>query len=319
MDSTDAPSGGLPPSVSIGLPVYNGEEFLEEALASIAAQTFADYEVIVSDNASTDATEAICRRHAARDARIRYERNPTNIGGDRNYYRCFERSRGEFFLGVAHDDRLHPAYLLKVVAVLKADPAVVFCHSRAQRIDETGAAIGTNDARPFSTSAKPHERFRDAIDFRPVIAHLGVIRASMLRRMPPLLAYPDSDNYWQAEFALRGTLVEIPEALFYRRIHAESGGTIPIHERIRWSDPSKAGAITFPSWRRAAEYARSVLRSPLPYGERLLCFREIARDLRKRGGAKPLLRDLKASVRTLLRRSRSGAGLLRGWSRSRKH
>ncbi|MET0618632.1 MAG: glycosyltransferase family A protein, partial [Thermoanaerobaculia bacterium] len=117
--------------MSIGLPVYNGEDYLEEALDSIAAQTYRDYEVVISDNASTDRTAEICERYAARDSRIRIVRNPSNIGGDRNYYRCFELSRGKYFLGTAHDDRFDPKYLERVLAVLEADPEAVFCHSRA--------------------------------------------------------------------------------------------------------------------------------------------------------------------------------------------
>jgi glycosyltransferase involved in cell wall biosynthesis len=69
------------PKISIGLPVRNGEEYLEESIDSILAQTFTDFELIISDNASTDRTEAICRAYAAKDRRIRYYRNPVNIGG----------------------------------------------------------------------------------------------------------------------------------------------------------------------------------------------------------------------------------------------
>jgi len=135
MAPTDARSGGQKPFVSIGLPVYNGEDYLEEALESIAAQTYRNYEVIISDNASTDRTADICESYAARDPRIRYVRNPVNIGGDRNYYRCVELSRGQYFLGAAHDDRFHPEYLERVLAVLEADPEVVFGHSRAHQIN----------------------------------------------------------------------------------------------------------------------------------------------------------------------------------------
>ncbi len=303
--------------MSIGLPVYNGEEFLEDALASVAAQTFSDYELIISDNASSDATPSIAQRHAARDPRIRYHRNPNNIGGDRNYYRCIELSRGKYFLGVAHDDRLHPDYLRRVVEVMEADPSVVFCHSRASRIDGSGEVVGAYEARPFSTSPLPRDRFRDAIGLRPVIAHLGVIRTSVLRRMPPLVVYPASDAYWQAEFALRGRLVEIPEPLFYRRVHVRSGGAIPLHERIRWSDPSRAGAVIFPAWRRPMEYARSVMRVPLTPTERLQCMAEIVRYQWRRGGARPLLRDVKSAAKTVLGRSTLGRGLLDAWRRVR--
>jgi len=298
--------------------VYNGENYLVEALDSIAAQTLTDYELIISDNASTDATPRICEARAAADPRIRYVRNATNIGGDRNYYRCFELSRGKYFLGVAHDDRLHPDYLAKVIPVLEADPSVAFCHSRAYRIDGSGEVVGAYDAKPFSTSSRPEERFRDAIGLRAVLAHLGVLRSRVVRQMPPLLPYPSSDAYWQAELALRGKLVEIPELLFYRRVRPDSGGAIPLHERIRWSDPSKAHSIIFPSWRRPTEYARSVLRSPLTLRQRFECFEEIGRYLRRRGGSKALLRDVRVAVRNVVDRFAVGHRFIESRQRRRK-
>ncbi len=316
MSSIGAPSEASRPRVSIGLPVFNGEAYLEEALDSIAAQTFTDFELIISDNASTDRTPEICQARASRDARIRYSRNPINIGGDRNYYRCFELSRGEYFFGVAHDDRLHPDYLRRVVEVLDADPSVVFCHSRACRLAPDGTVGEAWEAHPFSDSPRAPERFRDAIALRPVIAHFGIIRASMLRRMPPLAVYPDSDAYWQAEFALRGRLVELPEVLFFRRMRPDSGRAIPLHERIRWSRPAKAGALSFPSWRRPAEYARAVLRSPLTLPERIKCLREIGRYLRERG-LRMLTKDLRAAARNLLNRTSVGRRILVARSRAR--
>jgi hypothetical protein len=318
MPQTDAPSGARRPSVSIGVPVYNGEAFVADALASVAAQTFTDYEVVISDNASTDGTQAICEAQARRDPRIRYHRNPTNVGVDRNFDRCLELSTGEYFLILAHDDRLHPQYLERVVAVLEADEEVVFCHSRAFRMDETGAVVGTFDPRTFSDSPRVHERFRVAIAVRPSVACLGVSRASVLRQLPPLCGYPNSDAYRQGELALRGRLVEIPDVLFYTRIRASSVGNIPIYQRILWSDPSKAGAVFFPAWRRPAEYARAVLRSPLRFSERFRCFVEIARYMVRRG-PQPLLRDLKPAAWTLLSRSQPGLRLLESWSRRRRH
>lgn len=318
MTPSDASSEGRRPFVSIGLPVYNGSAHLPEALDSIAAQSLTDYEVVICDNASTDRTQAICEARARQDARIRYSRNSSNIGADRNYDRCFELSSGKYFLALAHDDRLHPDYLASVVRVLESDPAVVFCHTRAFRIDETGAVLGTTDPQPFSQSTRPHERFARAIAARPSIACLGVVRSSVLRQVPPLCGYPNSDAYRQAEFGLRGRLVEIPEVLFYKRDYQKSVGNTPIYERLRWSNPSKADQVIFPAWRRPREYALSVLRSPMTVSERVLCFAEIARYM-GRHGIRPLLRDLKPAAWKLLSRSRSGVRLLESWSHRRKH
>ena len=317
MTPTDGTSEGRTPFVSVGVPVCNGQAYLEEALDSVAAQTWTDYEVIISDNASTDRTQAIAEERARRDPRIRYFRNASNIGADRNYDRCFELSSGKYFMTLAHDDRLHPEYLARAVAVLEADPEVIFCHSRAYRIDETGTVLGTTDPQPFSQSPWIHERFGAAIRARPSTSCLGLVRASVLRQLPPLCGYPNSDAYRQADFGLRGRLVELPEVLFYKRDIQKSVGNSPIYRRLQWANPSKAGAIIFPGWRRPKEYARSVLRTPMPLADRLRCFREIARYV-ARGGVEPFLRDLKPAAWGFLSRSRTGVRLLEGWSHLRK-
>jgi glycosyltransferase involved in cell wall biosynthesis len=118
------------PRVSIGLPVYNGENYLAETLDSILAQTFTDFEVIISDNASTDRTETICRQYAAQDRRIRYLRNTSNLGAAKNYNRVFELSQGEYFKWNGHDDPLAPVFLERCVAVLDRHPGVVLCFAR---------------------------------------------------------------------------------------------------------------------------------------------------------------------------------------------
>src|ERR1051326_2036095 len=107
------------PRVSIGLPVYNGQQFLEEAINSLLAQTYSDFELIISDNASTDATEQICRAHAAADPRIRYYRNDKNRGPVWNLNRVFELARGELFKWAAHDDVCAPTLVERCVEVLE--------------------------------------------------------------------------------------------------------------------------------------------------------------------------------------------------------
>src|SRR6185295_20414870 len=100
-----------PPRVSIGLPVFNGEQLLRQAVDSLLAQTFSDFELVISDNGSTDGTEAICREYAARDSRIRYLREPENRGGSWNFSRLPPLARGEYFRWSCHDDICEPTHL----------------------------------------------------------------------------------------------------------------------------------------------------------------------------------------------------------------
>src|SRR5580698_5675373 len=88
---------GEVPVVTIGMPVYNGARYLEEALRSILNQTYRDCELLISDNASTDATESICRRYAAEDGRVRYLRNERNLGAAANYNRVIHLASGRYF------------------------------------------------------------------------------------------------------------------------------------------------------------------------------------------------------------------------------
>ena len=99
------------PRVSIGLPVLNGEKYVAEALDAILAQSFLDFELIISDNASTDATPDICADYARRDARIRLHRHPSNLGAAPNFNFVFQRSRGEYFKWAAHDDQISSDFI----------------------------------------------------------------------------------------------------------------------------------------------------------------------------------------------------------------
>src|SRR5262245_40295511 len=124
------------PLVSIGLAVYNGEEYLSDAISSILAQSFTDFELIISDNASTDRTEEICKTYADMDSRIRYSRNETNIGGVNNENLTFRLSKGKYFRLAAHDDVCDPKLIEKCVEVLERDQDVILCQTAIVNIDE---------------------------------------------------------------------------------------------------------------------------------------------------------------------------------------
>jgi glycosyltransferase involved in cell wall biosynthesis len=135
--SVAAPS----PAVSIGLPVYNGARFLQEALDALLGQTWQDLELIISDNCSTDATREICERAAARDPRVRYMRQPENIGPTRNFAFVLQQARGEFFMWAAHDDRWDSGWIEALVARLRAGAALAF--GEVVQVDEHNRLLRT--------------------------------------------------------------------------------------------------------------------------------------------------------------------------------
>jgi hypothetical protein len=124
-----------PPTVTIGMPVYNGEALLARSIPSILEQTYRDFELVICDDASRDGTEALCRRFAAEDPRIRYRRNITNLGGSANFNQTFFLARGRYFKWCAQDDVILPTFLQAAVEVLEAHPDVVLCHARTRIVD----------------------------------------------------------------------------------------------------------------------------------------------------------------------------------------
>ena len=115
------------PKVSIGLPVRNGEDTLRIAIDSLLAQDYQDFELIISDNASTDETSKICLDYARRDSRVQFRRNDTNVGAAENFNGVFRSSRGKYFMWAAHDDRWHSSYVGRCLAGLEQNRDVVLC------------------------------------------------------------------------------------------------------------------------------------------------------------------------------------------------
>lgn len=262
--------------VSIGLPVRNGENFLGEAIASILSQTFEDFELLIGDNASTDATEEICRSYAARDPRIRYVRNPENIGAHPNYNRLFEMSSGEYFKWAAHDDVCHQDFLLKCIEVLDRDPSVVLCYPRTRVVDEEGRTIKSEDARPKLASGKLSLRFLEAYRDIETYPIFGVIRADVLRKTPLLGTYPGSDRVLMAELSLYGPFHEVRETLFFNRDHKQRYSRVynflRAHRAAVWLDPTQDEKIIFPIWRQYAEYFHAINRPAPKWSDRIRCY-----------------------------------------------
>ena len=131
------------PAISVGIPVYNGADYVAEAITSILGQTYQDFELLIQDNASTDQTEDICREFARAGARVSYVRNPENLGAVPNYNLVFERARGRYFKWAAHDDICAPTFLERCAAVLDAEPAVVLCSGQTRLINDDGSPLPT--------------------------------------------------------------------------------------------------------------------------------------------------------------------------------
>lgn len=266
------------PKVTIGLAVYNGEEYLEECVSSILAQTFKDFELVICDNCSTDATPDICARLVASDPRVRYYRNPANIGGVRNENRTMFLARGEYFLLAAHDDRIAPRFLERCVAVLDSRPDVEVCTTGVHVIDGEGRVTEVRSPRA-GTEMRPAIRIRSIASWDYACeATYGLMRTSALRSVRPQTNHLHSDRVMITELALRSPFHLIDEPLFYKRVH-EGNAYKDFRGRMAWCQPELAvsGGIRLPHWLQALDYATMLARVGLKLGNRLSCGVELLR------------------------------------------
>lgn len=267
------------PLVSIGLPVYNGENFLRQALVSLCAQTAEGLEIVISDNASTDGTEAICREFAARDARIRYVRQERNLGAGPNYNYVFHASRGRYFKWAAHDDYMDPEAMAVCAAALEADPLTVLCHPRLVDVDEHGAVIAEFD-RGNAGLGPARDRFFQVIQIGHNCAEVfGLTRRSTLLETGLIRDYTDSDRTLLGELALRGRLRQVDGARFYRRVHGRKSDKVftSYHERAAWFNPANQGRLVLSAWNQLRDLLVSWWRCRLPAGEKLACLWRLAK------------------------------------------
>jgi glycosyltransferase involved in cell wall biosynthesis len=248
------------PRVGIGLAVYNGEEFLAQAIESILGQTFEDFNLLISDNASTDGTAAIAKRYAATDSRVTYSRNDANIGGARNENLTVELTSGEYFRWAAHDDYLEPELLAKCVTVLDRDPDVVVCYTQVRQVD---VELGTDQviSRNNADSPRPGTRFRKVLLSREFLEETyGLMRRGVLEQTELQADYVASDRTLMAELSLYGRFHEVPEPLFVKRLHAKNR-YVDWRTRIAWFRPDATGAVSFPWWAQFADLWRTIRRA----------------------------------------------------------
>lgn len=163
------------PRVSIGMPVYNGAKYIKEAIESILNQTFTDFELIISDNASTDNTKEICNKYGEQDKRIRYIRKAENIGAIENFKYVLENANGEYFMWHAHDDKLSsPLYLSKLLIAI--DPNYDVAIPDVHIVDE----LNTN--KPISVvTGFCKNQLSDAVN-QLIIKHPSYIAYSLYKR-----------------------------------------------------------------------------------------------------------------------------------------
>lgn len=274
--------------------MYNGERFLPATLDSVLGQTFGDFEVIISDNASTDGTADICNSYGRRDKRIRYYRNEVNLGGGWNHNRALELATAEYFKWAASDDICAPEFLETCVKALDENPAAVLSHPKTRLIDTSGKVIEDYTLDLDTESDVPGRRFRDLVmSYHMCYQIYGVIRRNVLHKTGPMPNCVNGDGILLAHIALFGPYVKIPDFLFFSRRHpAQSSQTLPRRLSTRrfrltgringmpcmeWWDTSKKRHLAFPQWRQLRDFSRCIVHSPLGWHDRRDCYSVLAR------------------------------------------
>ncbi|HEY4571362.1 MAG TPA: glycosyltransferase [Kribbella sp.] len=276
------------PRLTVGLPVYNGEKYLVESLEALLGQSYGDFRLVISDNASTDATEEICREYLARDPRISYFRQPVNIGATPNHNWCFEHSDTELFKWASYDDLYGGDLLARCVEALDADPHLVLAHAYQAIIDGNGDIVLEVDY-PLDT-ANPHapDRFRSLLFDVGGDDFYGVMRSDILRRTPLNGSYHHSDRTIMAELALYGRFHQVPELLFFRRDHPDRAERAKptIRSRSANMEPRRASRLRNPTVRLIGEYVNGfvggIRRAPLSSADRRECYGHLARWMASR-------------------------------------
>ena len=270
------------PRLTIGLPIYNGETFLAESLEALLGQTYADFELIISDNASTDNSASICRRYAKQDPRIRYIRQPRNIGMVPNHNFVLAQARSELFKWASDDDLYARNLLGRCVDALDEHPHVVLAHSQSAMIDTAGSVIGLFEYHTAAGAHQPAERFRSMLFDGWDDYTYGVIRTDVLRQIPTHNSYHFADRILNTAIALQGPFHVIPECLYFRRAHA-GRPSLTVRRRCAIMDPRRANRLRHPVARLYAEYVwgyvAAIRRAPLSRSDRRACYRYLAQWL----------------------------------------
>ena len=270
------------PGVSVGMPAYNGERWIAASIESVLNQTYDNFELIISDNASTDATEEICKGYAARDPRIRYLRQATNLGASENYNTVFRSARAPYFKWASSNDICHATFLEKCLAAFQDRPDLALCYPRARLFEDEPEDGEDNDDGldlPEESPCRRFERLVSQMELNNIMN--GLVRSNILSQTPLIKPYFSSDVVLMAEVALHGKIAEIPEFLFYRRMDKETATRLKSEEDVKAHyDPSKRSMMLFQCWRLHLGYLGVALRAPLTAKERLCVLSKVMRNFR---------------------------------------
>ena len=275
------------PRLTIGLPVYNGENYVAESLEALLGQSFTNFELIISDNASTDSTGDICRGYEKQDSRVHYFRQPRNIGIAPNVNFIIGQAKGELYKEASHDDLYARDLLESCVEALDEYPQVVLAHSWTAKVDGSGKVTEAYEYPLTTATPRAPERFRSMLFDSGGDDDYGVMRMDVRRRTALMGSHHHSDRTITAEIVLYGPFYQVPDWLYFRREHSGQNGHAPMRRRCANMDPRRADRWRHPAVRLYGEYVwayvSAIRRAPLSVVDQRDCYRYLAQWLASRG------------------------------------
>lgn len=279
------------------MPVHNREKYVGAAIESHLNQTYDNFELIITDNASTDRSEEICRFYASQDSRVKYHRNSKNFGAAGNYRRSFELATGEFFRWHPSDDLASPNLLECAIQILDRDPSIFVAFGRTKLIDAQGIPIGDFDEGLHTMDNQPSVRWKTVQDnLRLGNLLYGLSRTNTLRRTGLLRNYTGGDFPLIAEMSLYGKFCEIPDAFFYRRMHEGASSAMKNSSDVMalFRPDSNREKLFLYNWTHFGANLKSVSRAPIPLGEKVrICAHQVRSVISNR---EAYFNELKAMV-----------------------
>lgn len=290
------------PALTVAVPVFNGENYLRQALDSLLAQTYSDFDLLIVDNASTDTTPDIASEYGERDPRVRYHRNKSNIGAAANWFHALDLCATRYFKWAAHDDLYAPEFLERCVDALERDPSVVACFSRTVPISGEGKIIRIDqlETQVDTMSSRPDERLYNILGHDYLCVQMyAVMRTAVLKATRPYIGYIGWDWNTLAELALLGRIAEVNAPLFYHRLHDLAFGIAlnsgrPRGELVQY-DPTINWQTDRSMVPRVRNYFGAVHRAPLTAVQRACCYAQLVRLLSEKSA-----RRVRSSIKAVL-------------------
>ncbi len=270
------------PLVTVGMPVFNSERYLKQAIDSLLAQTYRDFVLVISDNASTDGTAELCQNFVRQDSRVHYYRASVNIGMSGNFNRVFELTKTKYLKWSTADDFWASDMLADAVAIMESDASIAVCFPRVVIVDAEGNEQGRFEDKLNLMQESPVERFLALIEnIELVNHHLGLLRTSAIRQTRLFGKHTAADVGFLAELCLYGKFREVPKHQFFRRFHADSSSWQrgSQAQQARRFHAANVRRVAFNTWRFHWTFSAGVLRSPLGFSSKLKLLGALARRM----------------------------------------